>query len=83
MLTCDGIITKYHAKYRKAIEISDQIEAYIQLITLKKTLECVSMEYRRGDDLILRRTRGTKTYNYVNSFDTEAKHNKLMKLTVK
>ncbi|EQB60595.1 hypothetical protein NAPIS_ORF01835 [Vairimorpha apis BRL 01] len=31
----------------------DRIEAYIQSVTLKKTLESVSMEYRRGGDLIL------------------------------
>ena len=53
MLTWDGIVTKYHAKYKKALEISNRIEAYIQSVNLKKTLESVSMEYRRGDDLIL------------------------------
>ncbi|EQB61708.1 hypothetical protein NAPIS_ORF00715 [Vairimorpha apis BRL 01] len=53
VLTWDDIVTKYHAKYKKALEISDRIEAYIQSVTLKKTLESVSMKYRRGDDLIL------------------------------
>ena len=53
VLTWDGIVTKYHAKYRKMLEILDRIEAYNQSVTLKKTLESVSMEYRRGGDLIL------------------------------
>ncbi|EQB62305.1 reverse transcriptase [Vairimorpha apis BRL 01] len=53
VLTWDGIVTKYHAKYRKALKITDRIEAYIQSVTLKKTLKSVSMEYRRGGDLIL------------------------------
>lgn len=47
VLTWDGIVTKYHAKYRKKLEITDRIEAYIQSVTLKKTLESVSLEYRR------------------------------------
>ncbi|EQB60016.1 hypothetical protein NAPIS_ORF02432 [Vairimorpha apis BRL 01] len=53
VLTWDGIVTKYHAKYRKALEISDRIKAYIQSVTLKKTLESVSLEYKIGEDLIL------------------------------
>ncbi|EQB61884.1 hypothetical protein NAPIS_ORF00549 [Vairimorpha apis BRL 01] len=40
VLTWDGLVTKYHTKYRKALEISDRIEAYIQ-------------SYRRRGDLIL------------------------------
>ena len=48
VLTWDGIVTKYHAKYRKALEISDRIEAYIQSVNLKETLKSVSMENRRG-----------------------------------
>ena len=57
VLTWDGIVTKYHAKYRKELAISDQIEAYIQSITLKKTLESVSMEFRRGADLTIEEPR--------------------------
>ena len=45
--------TKYHVKYRKALEILDRIEAYIQSVALKKILESVSMKYRRGGDLKL------------------------------
>ena len=57
VLTWDGIVTKYHAKYRKELAISDQIEAYIQSITLKKTLESVSMEFSRGADLTIEEAR--------------------------
>ena len=39
VLTWDGIVTKYHAKYRKELAISDQIEAYIQSVALKKLLK--------------------------------------------
>ena len=57
VLTWNCIVIKYHAKYRKKLAISDQIEAYIQSITLKKTLESVSMEFRRGTDLTIEETR--------------------------
>ena len=60
VLTWDGIVTKYHAKYRKELAISDQIEAYIQSITLKKTLESVTMEFRRGADLTIEKPRRGK-----------------------
>jgi hypothetical protein len=43
VLTWDGIVTKYHEKYRKELEVTDRIEAYIQSATLKKTLESVSL----------------------------------------
>ena len=60
VLTWYDIVTKYHAKYRKELAISDQIEAYIQSITLKKTLESVSMEFRRGADLTIEKPRRGK-----------------------
>ena len=60
VLTWDGIVTKYHAKYRKELAVSDQIEAYIQSITLKKTLESVTMEFRRGADLTIEKPRRGK-----------------------
>ncbi|EQB62124.1 small gtp-binding protein [Vairimorpha apis BRL 01] len=34
---------------KKELGITDRIEAYIQSTTLKKTLESISMEYRRGE----------------------------------
>ena len=52
VLTWDGIVTKYHTKYRKRLDVSDRIvEAYIQPVTLKKTLENISLEYRRRGDI--------------------------------
>ena len=58
VLTWYGIVTKYHAKYREELAVSDQIEAYIQSITLKKTLESVTMEFRRGADLTIEKPTG-------------------------
>jgi len=51
VLTWGGIVTKYHTKYRKRLDVSGRIvEAYIQSVTLKKTLENISLEYRRERD---------------------------------
>ncbi|EQB61882.1 hypothetical protein NAPIS_ORF00547 [Vairimorpha apis BRL 01] len=76
VLTWDGLVTKYHTKYRKALEISDRIEAYIQSVTLKKTLESVSLEYRRGGDLILVESERNENVHLIETFDAEAKNNK-------
>ena len=48
VLTWDGIVAKFHEKYSKEIGLTTKIEAYIQYIVLKKTLESISFEYRRG-----------------------------------
>ncbi|KAL4709150.1 hypothetical protein ACJJTC_015799 [Scirpophaga incertulas] len=48
VITWDGLVTKYHKKYRKEIGIQPKTEAYIQSLVLKKTLECISLERRRG-----------------------------------
>ena len=48
VLTWDGIVTKYHKKYIKELEISPEIEAYIQSKVLKCTLESISFDYRQG-----------------------------------
>ena len=48
VMTWDGIVTKFHQKYSKEIGLTAKIEAYIQYIVLKKTLESISFEYRRG-----------------------------------
>ena len=47
VLTWDGVVTKYHRKYSHEIGITDSVEAYIQTIVLKKTLESISFDYRR------------------------------------
>lgn len=53
VITWDGIVTKFHKKYTKDIGITDKIEAYIRFITLKKTLESISFDYRReGDETV-------------------------------
>ncbi|KAI5169522.1 hypothetical protein PAEPH01_0785 [Pancytospora epiphaga] len=45
VMTWDGVVTKYHRQHLKDIEMT---ESYIQTIVLKKTLENISFEYRRG-----------------------------------
>lgn len=47
-MTWEGIVTKLHKKHVKEIGITPEIEAYIQSRVLKKTLESVSFDYRRG-----------------------------------
>ena len=47
-MTWEGLVTTYHKKHRKEIGIEAKTEAYIQSIVLKKTLESISFERRRG-----------------------------------
>ncbi len=42
------MVTKYHKKHRNEIGISTKTEAYIQSLVLKKTLESISFDRRRG-----------------------------------
>jgi hypothetical protein len=53
VITWDGIVTKYHKSYAKEIGLTTKIESYIQYIVLKKTLESISYEYRRGGEEIV------------------------------
>ncbi|KAM0686766.1 hypothetical protein COBT_002006 [Conglomerata obtusa] len=48
VITWDGLVTKFHREYCKMLEIPAETEAYIQTITLKKTLELISLDRRRG-----------------------------------
>ncbi|KAM0688064.1 hypothetical protein COBT_000679 [Conglomerata obtusa] len=43
----DGLVTKFYSQYCKMLEIPAETEAYIQTITLKKTLELISLDRRR------------------------------------
>ncbi|KAK1349338.1 hypothetical protein LUQ84_001517 [Hamiltosporidium tvaerminnensis] len=47
-MTWDGIVTKYHKSQLKKLEIPLNMEAYIQSIVLKKTVETISFDRRRG-----------------------------------
>ena len=47
-MTWDGLVTKYHKKHRNEIGIQLKTEAYIQSLVLKKTLESISFDRRRG-----------------------------------
>lgn len=50
VMTWDGVVTNYHKRYIKELEIQPSLEAYIQSVVLKKTLESISLERRRGHD---------------------------------
>ncbi len=47
-MTWEGLVTKYHNKHSKEIGLDQRTEAYIQFLVLKKTLESISFERRRG-----------------------------------
>ncbi|TBU12610.1 hypothetical protein CWI38_0697p0050 [Hamiltosporidium tvaerminnensis] len=48
VITWDGIVTKYHKTYLKRLQIPINVETYIHSIVLKKTLEMISFDRRRG-----------------------------------
>ena len=51
VITWDGLVTKYHKKYLKELDVPSEVEAYIQGLTLRKTLELnILLEKRRGFD---------------------------------
>jgi hypothetical protein len=50
VMTWDGVVTTYHKKYLRELGIQPNIEAYIQSLVLKKTLESISLDRRRGRD---------------------------------
>ncbi|KAF7684287.1 hypothetical protein TCON_0519, partial [Astathelohania contejeani] len=53
VMTWDGVVTKYHRNYLKKLNLYFTIEAYFQLMVLKKKLETILLEYRRSieDDI--------------------------------
>ncbi|KAM0676610.1 hypothetical protein BDAP_002820 [Binucleata daphniae] len=51
VITWDGIATKYHKNYRKKLGIDKHIEAYIQSITHKKTLESITLDLWSADKI--------------------------------
>ncbi|TBU11988.1 hypothetical protein CWI38_0947p0010 [Hamiltosporidium tvaerminnensis] len=50
VMTLDGILTKYHKSHLKRLEIPTNVEAYIQSIVLKKTVEIIFFDRRRRLD---------------------------------
>ncbi|KAM0679261.1 hypothetical protein BDAP_000128 [Binucleata daphniae] len=48
VMTWEGIVTKYHKKYSREIGIQPKTQAYIQSLVLRKTLESLSFDKRRG-----------------------------------
>ncbi len=52
VLTWDGIVTTYHKKYEKELGITRNISAYIQSVVIKKTLQGITFNLRRGEEEI-------------------------------
>ena len=48
VMTWDWCVTKFHTNYRSESGIQPKTEAYIQSVVLKKTLESISFDRRRG-----------------------------------
>ena len=48
VVTWEGIVTKCRRRHSEALGLSPRIEAYIQSVVLKKTLESISYEHRRS-----------------------------------
>ncbi|KAF9742718.1 hypothetical protein NGRA_3614, partial [Nosema granulosis] len=51
VMTWDGVVTNFHKKYLKDLDVQPHLEAYIQSLVLKKTLESISLNRRRGYDM--------------------------------
>ena len=45
-------MSKFHKTYAKEIGLTTKIQSYIQFIVLKKTLESISNDYKRGESEI-------------------------------
>ena len=48
VVTWDGVVTVHHKRHIQNLGVSKTIEAYIQSRVLKKTLESLSFDQRRG-----------------------------------
>ncbi|XP_029655022.1 uncharacterized protein LOC115228605 [Octopus sinensis] len=48
VLTWDGVVTKFYKSYMKKLNIEVPTKAYIQSVTIKKTLESMVVEYKHG-----------------------------------
>jgi hypothetical protein len=46
VMTWDGKVTKTHKYYLKELGISNNIEAYMQSLVIRKTLESISLDHR-------------------------------------
>ena len=48
VLTWDGIVTRHHGKYVARLGLPKTVEAYIQSRVIRRTLESISSDRRRG-----------------------------------
>lgn len=51
VFTWEGLVTRYHERYKKTLKVENHTEAYIQSLILKKTFESVSIDYRRTGEI--------------------------------
>ena len=47
VITWGGISTIYNKRFCEEINVTDRVFAYIQTIALKKTMESISLDFRR------------------------------------
>lgn len=47
----ERVVANYHENYLKEIGMADSVEAYIQLVVLKKTLQSISHDNRHGEEI--------------------------------
>ena len=50
VITWDGLVTRYNKNYSIMLGINPKIFSYIQTVPLKKTLESISLDFRRNFD---------------------------------
>ncbi|KAM0677274.1 hypothetical protein BDAP_001199 [Binucleata daphniae] len=73
VLIWDGTVTKYHKTYRTRIGLDKNVEAYIQSLTLKKTLESISIGIGSNSEMqkISREKKIEDALNVIYEEDTE------------
>lgn len=49
-MTWDGVVTNFYKKYANNIGLTDTVEAYLQPIVLKKSLESITFGNRLNSD---------------------------------
>ena len=47
VMTLNGLVTKYNKNYSYTLDINSKIFSYIKIVSLKKTLESISLDFRR------------------------------------
>ena len=62
----NGIVTKYNKKYSNMIGLDEKFFAYIQSVSLRKTLESITLDFRRNfTDISERELELDKVYDEI------------------